>query len=126
MNIWIALDEVTPDMGSMRFYSGSHRLGPLGRVWPEGKKLLDVYPDIPKELTLSPELYLMPGDATMHHSLCIHGAPANSTDRPRWAYILQLFPADAVFTETVLPFVARLGLQTDKPFDYPRFPQVYP
>ena len=29
---WFALDEITPETGAMRFYEGSHKAGPLGKM----------------------------------------------------------------------------------------------
>src|SRR3954447_22807835 len=43
---WIALDEVTPERGMMRFYSRSHRLGPLGRIDPPEPSVVDQYREL--------------------------------------------------------------------------------
>lgn len=46
LNVWVALVDVPPNMGSMRFISGSHRWGPLGRVIgrTDGVDTLDLVP----------------------------------------------------------------------------------
>ncbi len=127
LTFWIALDEVTPDMGAMRFFTGSHRLGSLGVVWPEGKELPDVYPNLKDECPLSPELHYRPGDATAHAGLVVHGAPQNTTDRPRWAYVVTYFPADTIYTGASSRQTDRPEFEVGKPFDHPtRFRIVYP
>jgi phytanoyl-CoA dioxygenase PhyH len=35
LTIWTALDEITPDQGSLQFFTGSHRCGLLGRIAPD-------------------------------------------------------------------------------------------
>jgi hypothetical protein len=123
---WIALDEVTPEMGSMRFYSGSHRIGRLGETsqWIKGRGLLDVYPRLKDEHPISPPLHYRPGDATVHAGQTVHGAPRNSTSRPRWAFTSAYFPADALYTGLRSPRTIGLGLEVSKPFEHPRFPIV--
>ena len=81
---WIALNEIPPERGSMRFYSGSHKEGPLG---DRSHDLFADYPYLKERYPLSPPLHLQPGDATVHSQLVIHEAPANTSDAPRWAYI---------------------------------------
>jgi Phytanoyl-CoA dioxygenase (PhyH) len=130
LTFWIALDEVTAEMGAMRFYSGSQRLGSLGHVgWFDGKELVDVYPNLEANFPLSPPLHYRPGDATVHHSLVVHGAPRNETDRPRWPFIASYFPADTKFNGGLAP-VAHRGdakvLTPGQPFDSPKFRQVFP
>lgn len=123
---WIALDEVTPEMGSMRFYSGSHRIGKLGETsqWTKGKGLLDVYPRLEDEYPISQPLHYLPGDATVHAGQTVHGGPENSTNRPRWAFTSAYFPADALYTGLPSPRTVGLGLEVSKPFEHPRFPIV--
>lgn len=94
LQFWLALDEVTPEMGAMRFLSGVHRAGPLGSVFNDGPDLLGLYPKLPDLYEMSPPFHYQPGDATVHHGYMVHGAPPNTTDRPRWSYIFSYTPAD--------------------------------
>jgi Phytanoyl-CoA dioxygenase (PhyH) len=123
-NYWIALNEIPPEMGTMRFLSGSHRLGPMGRVIhrTDGVDLLDLYPWIADEFDVSEPLHLQPGDATVHNLLTVHAAPENSTDVPRWSYLTSMFPADALFTGAQQRRTDGLGLKLNEVFDHPRFP----
>jgi ectoine hydroxylase-related dioxygenase (phytanoyl-CoA dioxygenase family) len=57
ITMWMPLVDATPEMGTMRFASGSHVDGYLG--------------DMPI------------GDATFHFGWTLHGAGANETDRAR-------------------------------------------
>ena len=130
LGFWIALDEVTPDMGSLRFHTGSHRMGSLGR-WNDGE-LVDLFPNLKNECPLSPELHFMPGDVSVHDGNTVHGAPANTTDRPRWAFLINYFPADTRFTAAEVPGdehirdAQRYGLKVGETFDHPAFRLVYP
>jgi hypothetical protein len=111
-NLWIAIDEVRPEQGAMRFLDGSHRegsLGPPGGLLARYPKLLDVY-------QLSPPFHYQPGDATVHNSYTIHGTPPNLTDKPRWSYVPTYIPADSVMTEDT-----GVGLTDEEE----RFPLVY-
>lgn len=91
VQFWIALDEVTPEMGAMRFLDGSHREGILGvpfsdeagLAWGELPDLLDRFPKLTDLYELSPALHYQPGDANVHHPQMVHGAPPNTTDRRR-------------------------------------------
>jgi ectoine hydroxylase-related dioxygenase (phytanoyl-CoA dioxygenase family) len=116
---WLALDEITPEMGPMQFHNGSHHAGLL---YPpmEGWGVLDEYP-------LSEPLHLMPGDATAHSSLVVHGAGLNESDRPRWGYIINTFPGDAPYMP--YPTTHTDGIESEltpgKPLDHPKFPLIY-
>jgi hypothetical protein len=97
VNLWLALDEVTPEMGAMRFITGAHREGPLGMAWESDQEvdgLLRMYPRLLEIHPLSPPLHYRPGDATAHQGYTPHGGPPNTTDRPRWSYIWGYIPAD--------------------------------
>jgi hypothetical protein len=118
VTVWIALDEVRPEQGSMRFLDGSHREGPLGSnapPWP-----LSLYPKLADRYALSPQLHYRPGDATAHHGWTLHGAPANLTPQPRWGYALLYMADDVKFSDAHR--VPREGLLP--PLE--RFPIVYP
>jgi ectoine hydroxylase-related dioxygenase (phytanoyl-CoA dioxygenase family) len=126
LSFWLALDEVTPEQGAMRFLSGSQREGPLGRTIVVGTDLLEVYPELLERYAVSEELCLEPGDATVHNAAVVHYAPANTTDRDRWAYIFTYFPGDTLYTGAQNHNFDDLGLQPNRPIEHPRFPQVYP
>ncbi len=123
LTIWIALNDITPDMGSLRFCEGSHRFGALGRSFVRaGDDAFSQHPWL-KDLPLSPPLTLRPGDATIHHGLTIHGAPRNTTHDPR--IVLQALYVDAA----ALYNGARLnkrwdaaGLKLHETLDNPEFP----
>jgi hypothetical protein len=116
--IWIALAEITPEMGSVRFHEGSHKLGRLAGNPLEWPRL--------EECPLSEPLHMQPGDATGHSPFVVHGAPENTTDRPRWAYIASYFPAHATYTGATCHHTDKAeGLVPDQPLDHPSFPVVY-
>ncbi|HEX3815982.1 MAG TPA: phytanoyl-CoA dioxygenase family protein [Mycobacteriales bacterium] len=94
LQFWLALEEVTPEMGAMRFLSGVHREGPLGSGALSSQDLLVQYPKLTDLYEMSPPFHYQPGDATVHHGYMVHGAPPNCTDRPRWSYIFSYTPAD--------------------------------
>lgn len=121
ISFWIALTENTPEMGTMRFYDGSNKLGelyPPAEEWPQVQRL-----------PLSEPLTYQPGDATAHVTFTVHGAPQNLSQNPRWAYIAAYLPANApllgipsVYTDE---YVAAGELVPGKPLDHPKFPIVY-
>jgi hypothetical protein len=118
---WVALDEVTPQMGSMRFYNGSQRLG-----WLAGDPLS--WPQV-QDYELSDPVVYKPGDATVHGTMVVHGAPENLTPQSRWSYIVNYFPDAAVFTGLRGRHTAGAeeALEAGKPFpDHPHYPHVYP
>lgn len=95
LQFWLALAEVTADMGAMRFVNRSHREGPLGSVFNDDKgDLLEQFPNLATELGLSEPFHYQPGDCTVHQGYTVHGGPANTTDRPRWSYLFSYAPTD--------------------------------
>jgi ectoine hydroxylase-related dioxygenase (phytanoyl-CoA dioxygenase family) len=95
LTFWIALDDMPPERGTMRFLSGSQRAGNLGRVRAQGKGTVEYYPELLDEYETSPPMALRAGDATVHNAQVVHWAPENSTARPRWGYIVAYFPETA-------------------------------
>src|SRR3954454_12316520 len=123
LTIWIALDEVTPEQGSMRFVTGSHHVGPLGRGVSDQ---LEQYPDLLERFEMSPPLHLQPGDATCHDGLTVHGAPPNTGTKPRWSFLLDYFPDDVRYTGVAYNRTDGLGMVAGDRFDHDRSPIVYP
>lgn len=127
LTFWIALEDMAPEQGVMRFLSGSHREGPLGKRYLEvdERGLLDHYEYLEQDYKISPPLNLNAGDCTVHSSLVVHSAPANSTDRARWTYIMSYYPADAMWTGAPHHiFNAEAGLQVLQPAISPKFPII--
>lgn len=122
LNIWIALVDMPPEQGAMRFLSGSQRAGVLGRRTTPEPDVLQMFPEALAPYPISPPLHLAPGDATVHDGLTLHSAPANETDATRWSYVVSVFPADALYTGMPYGDVDALGLEINQPFDHPRFP----
>lgn len=124
---WIALNDLPPERGTMRFLSGSQREGPIGRDgFLQGIDAVELYPGLLDRYEVSPPIHLKPGDATVHHAAVIHSAPKNSTPEPRWAYIIAFIPADTLYTGAAHHNFDGLGLEVNKPIRHERFPLVYP
>ena len=113
LQFWLALAEVTPAMGPMRFVNRSHREF-LGTVFNQDKddlggqaghrasgNILDQYPLLPQVLGMSApeETHYQLGDCTVHHGYCAHGSINNTTDRDRCSYLFSYSPADTRYME---------------------------
>ncbi|HEX3955808.1 MAG TPA: phytanoyl-CoA dioxygenase family protein [Trebonia sp.] len=123
VNFWVALHDLPPHQSTLRFYSGSHKLGILGpRKDPEGRSITDVYPRLAEWCTLSQPLHLAPGDATVHNSLTVHGAPSNTTTEARrnleFVYIDPEARSNGIIT-TLDYGQANVKLEPGKPFAKP-------
>jgi ectoine hydroxylase-related dioxygenase (phytanoyl-CoA dioxygenase family) len=122
---WFALNEIPPERGGMRFLSGSHRAGPLGRTLRREADLRSQYRADLGEYPISPPLHMKPGDATCHGSLVVHAANANTTEDPRWAYSVGYFPDDVRYNGMPGGTTDGLGLVVGGRFEHPNFPVVY-
>jgi ectoine hydroxylase-related dioxygenase (phytanoyl-CoA dioxygenase family) len=121
LTIWIALVDITPERGTMRFLSGSHREASLGE--PFKKDPVEVYPWLREKYKESEPLHLKAGDATVHNGYVCHAAPPNSTDEVRWVYSISLIDALTCWTGYPKSWVADTkGLEIGTPFDHPAFP----
>ena len=71
LQFWLALAEVTPEMGAMRFVSRSHREGPLGSVFNDDRgDLLKQFPNLTSVLGAVAALPLPAG--RLHRTSRIH------------------------------------------------------
>jgi len=96
LTLWIALHDMEPEAGTMRFYEGSHRQGMKGQVFADNVCLTQRVKSLRPE-DLSPPLSLKAGDATVHHCLMIHGAPPNQSNDPRWSCAILYIDAETRF-----------------------------
>jgi len=125
VTFWIALTEISPEMGALRFVDGSHRYGSLGRSFVRpNDDTLSMHPWL-RELPLTAPLAMHPGDATLHHGLCVHGADKNFATRPRLALQMLYIDAESLYNGAqVNKRWDSYGLALGKPPEHPLIPLV--
>ncbi len=86
LTMWMPLTDVTPEMGSLVYASGSHKLGYLGEfeASEESERVFQQM-IVDTGMQLESPGPMAAGDATFHASWTLHGAPANPTDQMRAA-----------------------------------------
>mmetsp|Transcript_1404 Transcript_1404/g.3132 ORF Transcript_1404/g.3132 Transcript_1404/m.3132 type:complete len:653 (+) Transcript_1404:38-1996(+) len=97
--LWIALDEVSSNSGTVRYVHGSHLRGLRFHDWDWGPcggfaKMIDDYTDEDDELERDVG-HLCVGDVVVHHGLTIHHASANWTESRRRGLVVN-YVADHV------------------------------
>lgn len=105
VTLWLALDPVTEETGSMEFVKGSHLWGqryhPVAFVDPE--KYRTPEPPVPDIDARRDEFEFIrfdyePGDCTIHHGLLVHAAGGNkSRDQRRRAYVTRWAGDDVTY-----------------------------
>jgi hypothetical protein len=121
LTVWIALHDMPAEAGVMQFYNRSHTKGVYGQVFADGIDLRQRCAAL-KDADLSPPLNLTAGDATVHHSLTVHGAPPNRTANNRWAYNILYMDADSRYTSSPGLFPAGVTIAPFAVLDHPVFP----
>jgi hypothetical protein len=122
--VWIALDHIPPERASMRFVPPKTQTPEFLEVIAD-KSVEESYPELEELGVITPPFDLRPGDATVHGSRVFHSAPPNTTETPRWAYLVSLFRADATWTGYQhWPLAGVEGIEVGGSFDHPRFPQL--
>jgi hypothetical protein len=125
IQFWLALCEITPEMGSMQHLSGSHREPPLGcQHYTSDQTLKDAYPELWDKYELSAAHHFKPGDVLAHNPLTVHYAQPNQTDRLRWVYTSYRIPADTLYNGIPNPRFTEFGFTPWKTFEHPKFPIV--
>jgi hypothetical protein len=126
MTFWVALEDYGPEFGTMSFVSGSQKLGVMGSYHTYGGgDALDVFPEL-RDLPMSDPMHYRVGDVTVHSHLTIHGAGKNLTDRPRWAYLMLVQPADACWNGAPPEAFDTTGMTVNQRLDDERFPLLAP
>jgi hypothetical protein len=126
MTFWIALGNYGPKAGTMHFINRSHRLGVIGNYSNYGgRDIRDAYPEL-RQLEMSDQMTYEIGDITVHSHLTTHGAEPNYTDKPRWAYLMVLQPADIYWTGAPPEAFDTTGMVPNEQFPDDRFPVLAP
>ncbi len=97
MTAWIALADVDPDMGPMRFIVASQRWGYRGLgdyfASQEASSAALVAPD--GAAAVEHAVILTAGGMSVHHPLTVHGSGDNRSTRTRFSFVLHLRGAAA-------------------------------
>jgi len=108
VTMWMPLVDVTPEMGTLRFATGSHRelyLGDLP-ISNESEARLEAFIH-ERGLATVQCPSMKAGDATFHYGWTLHGAPGNSTNRTREVMTIIWFADGARITVPDNPNRAR-------------------
>ena len=105
ISVWVALDDATQNNGCLYFLPGTHKktdYRDIG-ITRNMNAIFKIYPELASvEPVAAP---MRAGSASFHNGLCIHGAGANMTPRPRRAMTCAYMPEGATFNgqKNVLP-----------------------
>jgi hypothetical protein len=112
--IWIAVDDVDPANGSLRFIPGSGRQGPIEHIrFRETVDLLNFEADtdgLPVERAV--DSYLPSGHFSAHDLYVVHGANANTSGRRRVGLTFHYMAAEDLYDRS---FGNAVGSGRDKP-----------
>jgi ectoine hydroxylase-related dioxygenase (phytanoyl-CoA dioxygenase family) len=154
LTCWIALDEATPENGSMVFAAGSNSLGqrlPVDSVTGEtlykgfvgGDRGASEYgvedlsesglkPMTTAELEQFPHVSTTyaPGEASFHSTLVWHASGANTADVPRRAFSIRYADGNRIWLGEKKAFYyfkdEEAGVDVGAPIGGPNFPPVWP
>jgi Phytanoyl-CoA dioxygenase (PhyH) len=99
--VWLALDEATPENGSMAVIPGSHTSGCSAYEAVDRDRNIFAT-QIKSELVDEAQAVyfsLHPNECSLHEARIIHGARANTSDKRRAGYTVRYFPATSRITE---------------------------
>jgi ectoine hydroxylase-related dioxygenase (phytanoyl-CoA dioxygenase family) len=93
LTCWVGLDDASTENGCMYYVPNSHRWGLLEKPNLTGdmEGLLSVLTDAQKAEFKPIPIELKKGYATFHHPLLVHGSYENRSDKPRRAFVLNVF-----------------------------------
>ena len=115
---WIALDPTVLANGCMQYLPGSHTWGELlDYDYGDGSNVLQKGIDTFGAVAVE----MQPGEVTFHHSLVIHYAGPNTTDRARRGYITRYMPSETVYRYRKPRDSAE---RSGQPFDDAEFPVI--
>jgi ectoine hydroxylase-related dioxygenase (phytanoyl-CoA dioxygenase family) len=128
--VWIALDEVTIEMGAMNFIPGSHKAGIDGynyTIEDAINRKSNILEISAKAVNKNPVAFnLKPGDATFHHGLTVHYTKPNTSSKVRKGMTIIYFN-DGVRYDASSPasgHICALGSLDSKPINTERTPII--
>jgi ectoine hydroxylase-related dioxygenase (phytanoyl-CoA dioxygenase family) len=102
LTTWIGLDDASKENGCLHYIPGSHKWGYLDKPNLTGemeglKAFLDESQQ--EELKNPIPVEMKRGYGTFHHPLLVHGSFENRSERPRRAFVINVF-ADGTYSDT--------------------------
>lgn len=96
--VWLAIDEATPENGSMAVIPGSHHNGFSEYESVDSSKNIFPTQVKPDQFDENSAVYfsLKPGECSLHEARIIHGAKANTSDKRRAGYTMRYFPTSSL------------------------------
>ena len=93
LTCWCGLDDSTVENGCLQYVPGSHRWGLLDKPALAGDMMEIVhYLSREQRKEFNPvHVETKAGEAIFHHSLTLHGSGENKSDKPRRAFVLNVF-----------------------------------
>jgi ectoine hydroxylase-related dioxygenase (phytanoyl-CoA dioxygenase family) len=129
LTCWVGLDDASVENGCLQYIPGSHKWGLLDKpvLTGEMEGLRAFLTEDQAALLETPTpVEMKKGHASFHHPLLVHGSFENLSDRPRRAFVLNVF-ADGTISDsdeellTGLPIIPK-GSKMEGMF----FPMLYP
>jgi len=102
LTCWCGLDDAKKENGCLQYIAGSHQWGLLPKpvIAGELEGIRDFLNDEQKKQFDHPQYAeVKAGEAIFHHSLTLHGSGENKSDRPRRAFVINVF-ADGVVSDS--------------------------
>lgn len=107
LTCWCGLDDATKENGCLQYIPGSHKWGlmPKPVIAGELEGIKDFLNDDQKKQFERPRFAeLKAGEAVFHHPLTLHGSGANTSPRPRRAFVINAI-ADGVISDSDEPLL---------------------
>lgn len=107
LTCWCGLDDSTKENGCLQYISGSHKWGLLPKPVIAGELdgIKDFLNEEQKKQFQNPQYAeVKAGEAIFHHSLTLHGSGANTSAKPRRAFVINVI-ADGVISDSDEPML---------------------
>jgi ectoine hydroxylase-related dioxygenase (phytanoyl-CoA dioxygenase family) len=107
LTCWCGLDDATKENGCLQYIPGSQRWGLLPKpvIAGELQGIKDFLNEEQKKQFAHPQFAeVKAGEAIFHHSLTLHGSGANTSSKPRRAFVINVF-ADGVMSDSDEPLL---------------------
>jgi hypothetical protein len=107
LTCWCALDDSTKENGCLQYIAGSHKWGLLPKPVIAGELhgIKDFLNAAQKKQFDNPQYAeVKAGEAIFHHPLTLHGSGENKSDKPRRAFVINVF-ADGVRSDSDDPLL---------------------